>query len=118
MLSLLQLLVGNRFKHRLPGCTQHREDEAAWNVSADVHVLIMNHVAARSPEGVSSADDAWRFTLTLEQHLTVDHVAECRAAGKAMWGVTWGARWMSDENSQHMGIVWNQRWPYFLHHDY
>jgi hypothetical protein len=36
----------------------------------------------------------------------------------AMWRVTRGARGMVDENSHHMGIVRNQRWPYFLHHGY
>src|SRR5215472_3113700 len=108
-LSLLKLLFGNPFEHRLPGHAQHCEDEATRNVSAVVSVLIVDHVAARSPECVSSAEDAWRFTLELEQHLTVNHVTESRAARKAMWRVTRGARWMVDENSHHMGIFRNQR---------
>ena len=62
-------------------------------------------VAAGSPERVSGAEDAWRFTLELEQHLTVNHVTESRPARKAMWRLTRGARWMADENSHHMGIV-------------
>ena len=108
-LSLLKLLFGNPFEHRLPGHAKHCEDEATRNVSAIVSVLIVDHVAAGSPERVSTAEDAWRFTLELEQHLTVNHVTESRAARKAMWRVTGGARWMVDENSQHMGIFRNQR---------
>jgi hypothetical protein len=108
-LSLLKLLFGNPFAHRLPGRAQHCEDEATSNVSAVVSVLIVDHVAAGSPERVSSAEDAWRFTLELEQHLTVNHVTEPGTARKAMWRVTRGARWMVDENSHHMGIVRNQR---------
>ena len=62
-LSLLKLLFGNPFEHRLPGHAQHCEDEATRNVSAVVSVLIVDHVAAGSPERVSTAEDAWRFTL-------------------------------------------------------
>jgi hypothetical protein len=92
--------------------------QSGSNVSAVVRVLIVDLVAAGSPERVSSAGDAWRFTLELEQHLTVNRVTECRTARMAMWRVTRGARWMVDEHSHHMGIVRNQRWPYFLHHGY
>src|SRR3984957_6437715 len=108
-LSLLKLLFGNPFEHRLPGRAQHCEDEATRNVSAVVSVLIVDHVAAGSPERVSSAQDAWGFTLELEQHLTLNHVTESRTARKAMWRVTGGARWMVDENRHHMGIVRNRR---------
>jgi hypothetical protein len=76
----------------------------------------VDHVAAGFPERVSSAEDAWRFTLELEQHLTVNHVTECRTARMAMWRVTRGARRMVDENCRHMGIVRNRQRPYFLHH--
>ena len=92
-----------------PGHAKHCEDEATRDVSAVVSVLIVDHVAAGSPERISSAEDAWRFTLELEQHLTVNHVAEPRTAGKAMRWVTRGAGWMVDQNSHHMGIVRNQR---------
>src|SRR5262249_4665768 len=105
--SLLKLLFGNPFAHRLPGRAQQCEDEATRNVAAVVGVLIVDHVAAGSPERISSAEDAWRYTLELEQHLTVDHVTESRTTGKAMGRVARGARWMVDENSQHMGIVGN-----------
>jgi hypothetical protein len=106
-LSLLKLLFANPFEHRLPGHAKHRENEAARNVSAVVSVLIVDDVAAGSPERVPSAEDAWGFTLELEQHLTVNHVAESRTAGKAMWRVTRGARWMVDENRHQAGIVRN-----------
>src|SRR5215467_10250169 len=70
-LSLLKLLFGNPFAHRLPGHAKQCDDKATRNVSAVVGVLIVDHVAAGSPERVSSAEDAWRFPLDLEQHLTV-----------------------------------------------
>lgn len=41
-----------------------------------------------------------------------------RVANSSADWVTRGARWMVDENGQHMGIVRNRRWPYFLHHGY
>src|ERR1700742_2036240 len=106
-LSLLKLLFGNSFAQRLPGHAQYCQDEAARNIGAVVGVLIVDHVAAGSPERVSSADDAWRFTLELEQHLAVNRVTECRAARKAMWRVTRGARWMGDENRHQMGTLRN-----------
>jgi len=108
-LSLLKLLFGNPFEHRLAGRAQHCEDEATRNVSAVVSVLIVDHVAAGCPERVSSAEDAGRFTLELEQHLTLNHVTESRTTRKSMWRVAGCARWMVDEDSHHMGIIGNQR---------
>src|ERR1700755_1721008 len=81
-LSLLQFLVGNPFEHRLPGRAQQCEDEATRNVRAVISVPIMDHVAAGSPERVSSAEDAWRLALDLEQHLTVNHETESRTTRK------------------------------------
>jgi hypothetical protein len=115
-LSFLKLLLGNPFPRRSPGHAEHCEDEATGDVSAVVGVLVVDHVAAGSPERVSRAEDSWRLTLELEQHLTVNHVTESRTARKSMWRVSRGARWMVDENSQHMGIVGNRRRSYFLQH--
>jgi hypothetical protein len=113
-LSLLKLIFGNPFARRLPRRAHHCEDKGARNISAVISVLIVDHIAAGSPERVSSAEDAWRFTLQLEQHLTVNHVTESRTARKAMRGVPRGARWMVDEDSDHMRIVRNRRRRYFL----
>jgi hypothetical protein len=52
--------------------------QSGSNVSAVVSVLIVDHVAAGFPERVSSAEDAWRFTLEPQQHFTVNRVTECQ----------------------------------------
>jgi hypothetical protein len=108
-LSLLKLLFGNTFEHRLPGHAEQCEDEATRNVSPVVSVLIVDYVAAEPPERVSGTEDAWRLTLEFEQHLTVNHVTESRTARKPMWWVTDSARWKVDENSHHVGIFRKRR---------
>jgi hypothetical protein len=113
-LPLLKLFFGNPFEHRLTGRAKQCEDEATRDVSAIVGVPVVDDVSPGAPERISSAENAWRFALYLEQHLTVNHVTESRTARKAMRRVPRGTRWMVDENSQHMGIARNQRCGHFL----
>src|SRR5215472_10263330 len=67
-------------------------DETHRDVVAVVAVLIVDDVAARLPERLTSPDDTRWLTLQLEHHLARQHIAEGRAgvpmrrrAGIARW---------------------------------
>src|SRR5215469_2616345 len=87
-----ELVLVNEREHGLARIAEHGDGEMHRAVVAVVAVLIVDDVAARLPERLTSPDDTRWLTLQLEHNLARQHIAEGRAgvpmrrrAGIARW---------------------------------
>jgi hypothetical protein len=114
VLARLEFVVIDDGEHGLVGNTQHGDREATPHVVAIVRVGVVDDVTAGLPERLASANYPRRLSLEFEQHLTLEHVAECGTAGVLVRWSASASRWIIDDDGHRVCPLRN-RGLYFLH---